>query len=404
MQRLTDYHQFDGLHFTSGYPHNVLAYQGALAPHTGKPYSEALIMGINGGICAGYFSFEYEGYDPHLHFLTYYPFMDEPGAVFERLAIARNTQQTTNPQKAVANVWNALAEGKPAVVWADIATLGYTELIQGDPDVYMVMPVVVYGYDSEGVHLADRARVALVIPAATFEAARARIKKYRFRMMTLGMPDASRLPGAVEAGIRSCISIFTEDPPVGGKKARPNFGFNAYTRWANLLVNTKDAAGWPNRFAPGRRMVNGLMSAYKYLELYFTGGHGGRGVYADFLDEAAVILNRPALREVAGQFRACAARWDELTMALLPDTVAPLKQARELMRRDYELFLNEGIGSLAKRQQIQRDLAALKADLGTHFPLSEAEAKSLREGLRDRVLAIYDAEQIAIEMLQTAIR
>lgn len=54
MQRLTDYHQFDGRHFTSGYPRNVLAYQGALAPHTGQPYSEALIMGINGGICAGY--------------------------------------------------------------------------------------------------------------------------------------------------------------------------------------------------------------------------------------------------------------------------------------------------------------------------------------------------------------
>lgn len=329
--------------------------------------------------------------------------MDEPGAVFERLAIARNTQQTTNPQKAVANVWNALAEGKPAVVWADIATLGYTELIQGDPDVYMVMPVVVYGYDSEGVHLADRARVPLVVPAETFEIARARIKKYRFRMMTLGTPDASRLPAAVEAGIRSCISIFTEDPPVGGKQARPNFGFNAYTRWADLLVNNKDSVGWPKRFAPGRRMVNGLMSAYKYLELYFTGGHGARGVYADFLDEAAVILNRPALREAADQFRACAIRWDELTMALLPDSVAPLKQVRALMRQDYDLFLNEGIGSLAKRQQIQRDLAALKTDLSTNFPLSNAETKIMREGLRDRVMAIHDAEQIAIEMLQTAI-
>lgn len=403
MQRLTDYHQFDGRHFTSGYPRNVLAYQGALAPHTGQPYSEALIMGINGGICAGYFSFEYEGHDPHLHFLTYYPFMDEPGAVFERLAIARNTQQTTNPQKAVANVWNALAEGKPAVVWADIATLGYTELIQGDPDVYMVMPVVVYGYDSEGVHLADRARVPLVVPAETFEIARARIKKYRFRMMTLGTPDASRLPAAVEAGIRSCISIFTEDPPVGGKQARPNFGFNAYTRWADLLFNNKDSVGWPKRFAPGRRMVNGLMSAYKFVELYFTGGHGARGVYADFLDEAAVILNRPALQEAADQFRTCATRWDELTMALLPDSVAPLKQVRELMRQDYDLFLNEGIGSLAKRQQIQRDLAALKTDLSTNFPLSDAEAKIMREGLRDRVMAIHDAEQIAIEMLQTAI-
>lgn len=402
MQRLTNYHQFDGLHFTSGYPRNVLAYQGAVAPHTGQPYSEALIMGLNGGLCAGYFTFEYQGYDPHLHFLTYYPFMDEPGAVFERLAIARNTQQTTNPQKAVANVWNALAEGKPAVVWADIVTLGYTELIQGDPDVYFVMPLVVYGYDDEGVHIADRARVPIVIPVERFETARARIKKYRYRMMTLGAPDANRLPAATEAGIRACINIFTEDPPVGGKQARPNFGFNAYTRWANLLVNAKDATGWPKRFAPGRRMTNGLTSAYKYLELYFTGGHGAREVYADFLDEAAVILDRPALREVAGQFRVAATCWDDLTAALLPDSVGPFKQARELMRRDYDLFVQQGMGSQAERQQIQRDLAALKDELGAHFPLNDAEAATMREGLRDRVMAIHDAECLAIEQLQAA--
>jgi hypothetical protein len=73
---------------------------------------------------------------------------------------------------------------------------------------------------------------------------------------------------------------------------------------------------------------------------------------------------------------------------------------RDLMRRDYDLFLNRGIGSLAERGQINREVAALKDSLGAAFPLSDSEARHMREGLRDRVIAIHDAECIAIERLQ----
>ncbi|MBE2271691.1 MAG: hypothetical protein IAE80_25885 [Anaerolinea sp.] len=79
MAELANYHHFDGLAWATGYLTNALAYQGVTAPHTGKPYTEALLMGINGGLCAGYFSFEYTGELPHLHFLTRYLFDEEPG-------------------------------------------------------------------------------------------------------------------------------------------------------------------------------------------------------------------------------------------------------------------------------------------------------------------------------------
>ncbi len=77
MPILENYHEFDGLHWQTGYVRNVLAYQGIKAPHTGKPFTEAMLMGIAGGLSAGYFAFEYEGYPPHLHFLTRYPFNDD---------------------------------------------------------------------------------------------------------------------------------------------------------------------------------------------------------------------------------------------------------------------------------------------------------------------------------------
>ena len=70
MPKLNNYHHFDGLHWETGSVRNFYAYRGVKAPHTGQPYSEALLLGISGGIVMGYFSFAYEGYDPHARILT----------------------------------------------------------------------------------------------------------------------------------------------------------------------------------------------------------------------------------------------------------------------------------------------------------------------------------------------
>ena len=73
-------------------------------------------------------------------------------------------------------------------------------------------------------------------------------------------------------------------------------------------------------------MYAGLTSAYKYIQLWWTGGRGARHIYADFLDEAAVVLDKPALHEVGGQFRAAAGAWDSLTAGLLPDSVPMFRE------------------------------------------------------------------------------
>lgn len=403
MTILPDYHHFDGLGWSTGYLCNILAHQGVSAPHTGKPYTDVLLMGINGGICAGYFAFDYEGYDPHLHFLTRYPFDEQPGAVFERLGITMHVQQTTNAQKAVANLLNGLARGTPVVVWGDIVSLGYDSHPISD-DYWMVMPFTVYGCDLEAgiVNIADRAQVGLTTSTDSLAAARARIARTKHRIMTIEAPRADKLPSAVEAGIRACIRIFTEPPPFA-PKAKSSFGFDAYDKWAKLLANDKDKKSWAKMFAPGTRMFAGLTSSYRYLETYFTGGHGARGVYADFLDEASTIVNNPALKDVAELFRACGSAWDDLIAALLPDDVPMFREARHLLDRDYALFLTGGNASLAERRQLNDRMAALRAEAERNFPLTNAQAATLRAGLRERVLALRDAERRAITALAEAV-
>lgn len=132
--------------------------------------SKTALLGIAGGITAGYFPFEYEGSDPYLHFLTYHLYNGEPTVLYDRLSIQKIIKQTDSPEKGFKNLVETLESGKPAVVWADMFSLAYNNLPQ-DKVLWGVMPLIVYGWDEAGVHIADRARVPLT--ATTDEFARA---------------------------------------------------------------------------------------------------------------------------------------------------------------------------------------------------------------------------------------
>lgn len=401
MALLKDYHHFDGQRWATGYIVNALAYQDAKAPHTGKTYSEAMIMGVNGGISAGYFTFHYEGYDPQVELLTYYPYNNDLIAVFDRLNIPKDVRQTDNPTKAAANIINALAKGQPAIVFADMFTLSYT----GEPaysDGQAMVPILVYGHENDRVLIADRARVPLEVSVANLLEAQSKVRKLKNRTITLGAPDARKLPEAVRAGIEATIAIFTE-PPHFAPQAASSFGFAGMQKWANELVDTRTKNGWFRRYPRGAAFYNVLKSSYRSLELYFTGGNGARDLYADFLDEAADLLSKPALRQVAVTYRASASMWRELAEVHLPESVPLFKQTRTLMRRDYDLFMNQGAASIGERRDISAELRGLREQAANDFPLSEDDCASLRDDLHDRIMAISSHERGAIDMLREAI-
>jgi hypothetical protein len=101
MPILKHYQEFAGRHWETGTVCNALAYQGVKAPHTGKPASEALLLGITGGVTIGYFTFEYTGYLPHLALLTRNTFSPLE-TLLERLAIPQEIYRTDKAQKGEA--------------------------------------------------------------------------------------------------------------------------------------------------------------------------------------------------------------------------------------------------------------------------------------------------------------
>lgn len=151
-------------------------------------------------------------------------------------------------------------------------------------------------------------------------------------------------------------------------------------------------------------MFAGLSSAYNFAFLFGKGAgqDAERGLYADFLDEAALLLERPALGEAAGLFRASAEAWRQLPAALLPSDVAPFGEARELMWRKHTAFLEQGNAALEEIQTINGRLEAIADAMDSDFPLSQPEVVAHREHLAQQILDIHDAERAAVQALQAA--
>jgi hypothetical protein len=395
MPKLNNYQQFNGRHWETGTICNFYDFRGVTAPHTGQPYSEAFLMGVSGGIVMGYFVFAYKGYDPMARILTRNTF-DPWDTLLSRLGVAQHIQHTSKAEKGLSNLIDTLEEGMPAIVWANMFSLPYNAMPQ-DEGMWGMMPILVYGHEDDAIWIADRAKVPLTVAPEELAAARARVKKDKFRVVTLDPPDEGKLATAVTQGIWDCINLFTEKPPKGSKN---NFGFAAYQHWADMLVKPKAKRSWAKEFPPGAKLYAGLTSAFTDIETFGHEGGADRGKYADFLDEASLILNKPVLKPIAQQFRASAAAWHELGLALLPDEVSLLQETRQLMLEKCHVFLEKGNAGLEERVKINGRLAAIKAQLATDFPLNDAEIQALQENIRTKILAIHDIEQKAIAALQ----
>jgi len=191
----------------------------------------------------------------------------------------------------------ALEAGEAPLVWADVYSLPYYQM-GPNAQMWMMRPMLAVGRSGDEYLLADGARRPWRVSAAALSAARGRVKKERFRLMTLEPPNPARLAAAVQAGLRQCISLFTEAPPKG---ARDNFGFAAYEKWAKMLVATKHKQGWARLFPRGPALFQALGGSLRHPGLlgwvmsWTTAEDADRRVFADFLDEGSGDIGETGL-------------------------------------------------------------------------------------------------------------
>lgn len=345
----------------------------------------------------GYFTFAYEGYDPQCNILTRNTF-DPWDTMLSRLGIVQNIEHTSKADKAVHILQETLAEGTPAIIWADMWSMPYNALAY-DEGMWAMFPLVVYGYDEadDRVYIADRAAVGLTATTGELATARGRVKQDKHRLMTLEAPNWEKLASAVRMGLCDTIKLYTEKPPRGSKN---NFGFLAYQNWAKLLTQPKQRMSWEKEFPAGRKMLAGLLTA---LEYGVAGSGRDRNLFADFLGEAAVILEKPELKKVAPFFRQSAEAWEALGKVLLPAEIAPFGEVYELVMRARELFHEQGNASTEERRAIKKRLNELKEEMESDFPLDDAAVVAHRERIAAQVMAIHDIEVTAVSLLDEAL-
>lgn len=400
--------QFTGRHYETGSVHNALMLQDIKAPHTKAPYSEAFLLGVSGGITFGYFTFEYKGLLPHVAMLTRNTF-DPFQTMLERLGVEQQVYQTTKPEIAEKNLREVIASGLPALVLADECSLPYSS--KKDSAYWNMIPVVVYGLDGDEALVADRAARPFRVKMEALTQARGRVKDDKFRMITLGSPLTSKLVAATQKGIWQCVSLFTDKPPKG---ARTNFGFAAYEHLAEMLVNKRNKHSWERLFPAGAKLFNALAGTaeaegvfappgmYTWIQ-YFSAGDGAeRALYADFLDEAAILLEKKSLKDAAKQFRLSHKKWLAFADALLPFGVPALAETKKLLMQKHQAFIENADGALEDIKKINSRLKKIESDMADCFPLNEAQTANFRAELREHVLGIAATEKEAVEIMSAA--
>lgn len=400
MAILSGFDQFQGLHWETGSLRNALAYQGFRAPHTDEPFSEALLLGISGGVVMGYFTFNYQGYDPMVRILTRNTF-DPLKTIYDRLDIPASVYQTASAEKGVQNLIEVLESGLPAIVSTDMFSLPYNAL-PCDEGMWVMFPVLVYGFDEsvDLVNIADRARVPLTVTSDELARARGRTKKNKYRLLTISEPNPDKLESAVKLGIKDCIRMFFEAPPKGSKN---NFGLLAYKKWTDLLVESNRRGSWTKDYPPGRKMYAALTSAFEDIAIFGKEGGADRDVYAQFLDEVSILLGDSTFTDIAKKFKESAYAWNKLATSLLPDEVLQFKEAREMMLTRHKLFLDKGNSALDEIHQINENLEIIKNRVSVDFPLSDSQSAELLDSIRENVQRIHDIELDAFQELSRAI-
>jgi len=320
--------RFRGRHPDTAALTRLLAALGVTDPAGGRPLSEAMVLGVAGGIGFAYFVFEYEDLttlylggriNPYIHK------RDAAEAALTRLGVPFQVRRTSGPAAAERHLRTALDQGRPVVATVDGARLPSRAV---PPELPGMTPqdVLVELRDGQPV-LWDLAPVPVPVTWAELAEARAGVRSARHRLVVADAPARPvDLPGAAAAGIADTWTGML-DPPMR------NFGVPGLAKWADLLTAPRDPKGWPRLLAAPGRQLQLLTWLYDWVETAGTGGGFFRSMYAEFLEEAAGPLGRPGLTTLAGSYRELATAWTTLAetardaagpQPLDPDTLTAL--------------------------------------------------------------------------------
>lgn len=402
--QVQNFRHFGGRHFETTAMKNILAHAGLLSPITGQPLSEAMCLGIAGGIAAGYsFCPSIPSYDEGSgvsvvgRYRAYVTGPEYYTGLFDKLKIRVNIKETTSEKSAYKHLVDAISANRPAIVWCSPYQLPYTSR----PATFGMYSFIVFGIDANaGVALvSDRGPTPWEMPLPALALARKQVCSHKNRLMTLESTtrlSAEGLKAAVLSGIQACV----RDLMVPHIKT---FNLPGLLEWAHVLASTRNKKGWPVVYSDGN-LYPALRDTFDSIETGGTGGKLFRDMYAEFLEEAAVVTGREALVACAEQYRTLGTRWQKLALQTMPDSQPAFVKTVELLRERQQLVETLGAPARPRLLEIRESLEKLDGQMRDHFPLDPGQAHRLLVELSAEIEQLYEGEMDAAEALERAIR
>jgi len=362
--------------------------------------TEEILFGLGGGIGCAYWLFDMHGGHPvvigdRIHAKE----GDTPYFTLqmtEGWGATADVRHSSSPSAATKSLVKILSDGFTPIVWVEVTKLPYM-FLSGNPLAYH--QVVVYGMEGDDVLVGDLGDS--VIRMSMEELTEARTSNYAPRFRTVVISEATAKPQLRETlsdRIRGTCSQMLEGLGIA------NFGLTALNKWAQMLTNTKNKKGWPNCFPGGPPLHGAMSSVFAQIELRGYGGSAFRGLYADFLDQAAGVLKKSAFRKVAEQFRESEASWRTISDAALPDSIPLLKETRDALTRRSVLIRKPRTTAIDKELESLRDrLKQLRERSAKELSLSKADTLDLFRAISERVLETEKIERAAFTELSSIV-
>jgi hypothetical protein len=246
--------------------------------------------------------------------------------------------------------------------------------------------------DGQEYWIDDLAKAPFKVSDAALADARARIGSYKNRLLIVEqLPDEVDLRRAVIQGLEDCVNHLSSNSD--------SFSLPTIRKWGKTIMDSKNKKGWLKVFEDRRGLYSTLRSIFESLES--TCG-GLRGLYADFLVEAADVVDKPELVRVAEKYRALGQQWLQLAEAVLPDEVEAFKETKALIRERNQVLLQGG-EAWRGTQKLMQELREISTRCNLEFPLDDQGIMRLFTEMQEQLLSIYQGELQVLAALKSAL-
>lgn len=382
-----------GIHSVTATLADTLKREGVNNPHTGKPFTEAMILGIGGGLGAGYILWEFKERDSAnivMGFINRWNYtMQYIIHACERLGTGVDECETGSAKKAQSNLDEALEQGKPVIAWTDKASTPYYHLPEEHKG-HLVNVIGISKKEGDTYYIYDLAEQEWTLTSDELAAARQPIPSNKQRTVTLQPSYEFDLDAAIIAGIQDHIEHLG--------KSSESFSLPVYSKWAKMMTHPKNKKSWQVVFKERAGLYITLRSVFEGITLDDTEGAGLRDLYADFLTEANDVIDAD-LSDAVIAYRTCADAWRDLANTAMDESVPEFAKTRDLMQTRYEQFRKHDTDGYIKTMAAIDALEPKYNKAG--FPLDDAGVNTLFEAMQDKLNAIYAAETSALETLKS---